>query len=359
MGKTFVIAEAGVNHNGSMEMAKRLVDVAKASGVDAVKFQTFKAEEVVVSAAPKAAYQLSTTDASESQLQMIKGFELSFEQHREIADYCGHLGIEYMSTPFDMPSLHFLTTMGLKRLKLPSGEITNAPLLLAAAKSGLPVILSTGMATLDEVRAALGVLAFGYTGGGRPSLAAFKAAGTSAAGGDAVREKVSLLHCTTEYPAPFDAVNLRAMDTMRSAFGTKVGFSDHTPGITAAIAAVARGAVIVEKHFTLDQNLPGPDHKASLSPAALCDMVRAIREAEAMLGDGDKKPAACEIKNAAVVRKSLVARRAVRAGEFWSDENLTCKRPGTGLSPMMYWDLHGRPASKDYEIDEVIVSEPR
>ncbi|HLF98263.1 MAG TPA: N-acetylneuraminate synthase [Methylococcaceae bacterium] len=354
-GRCMVIAEAGVNHNGSLDMARRLVDAAAAAGADAVKFQTFKAEKLTSRNAPKAAYQQETTDPSESQLGMIRSLELSEDMHRCLIDHASERGIAFLSTPFDLESLELLhERFKLPRLKLPSGEITNALLLVAAARTGLPIILSTGMSTLGEVEQALSALAFGYLGDGAPAPAAFDAAYRSDAGQRILREKVALLHCTTEYPAPFHEINLRAMQTLHCAFGLPVGFSDHSEGIALPIAAVSLGAVVIEKHFTLDKSLPGPDHKASLDPDELLHMVRGIRQVEAARGDGIKRPVASELANRDVVRKSLVAMRPISKGELFDSSNVTVKRPGTGISPFCYWDVIGRPADKDYAADELI-----
>ena len=354
--RTFIVAEAGVNHNGSLEMARRLVEVAAEAGADAVKFQTFTAEKVVTAAAPKADYQRATTESGESQLEMIRKLELDNEAFRALAEHAAARGIEFMSTPFDIDAVGFLAdTIGVKRLKLPSGEITNGPLLLAAARTGKPIILSTGMSTLDDVRAALAILAFGYARPDDvPSRAAFEAARESVEGQSALREKVVLLHCTTEYPAPFAEVNLRAMDTMAQTFGLPVGYSDHTLGIEVAVAVVARGAVVVEKHFTLDRGLPGPDHAASLEPDELTAMVREIRNVEAALGSPVKAPTPSEAKNMAIARRSLVAARDIHTGETFDAASLTAKRPGTGVSPMAYWDVVGRVARRDFRRDEMI-----
>jgi len=353
---TFIIAEAGVNHNGSLELAKQMVDVAVAAGADAVKFQTFQAEKVVSCFAPKAEYQCRTTGAGESQLEMVRKLELSAEQHAELVEYCRQKGIQFLSTPFDQESVDLLACrFDLPLLKIPSGEITNGPLLLHIARTGKPVLLSTGMSALGEVETALGVLAFGYTRPGEgPSLAAFQAAYASAEGQQALQQKVTLLHCTTEYPAPFTDVKLRAMDTLRAAFGLPVGYSDHTSGIAVPVAAVARGAVVIEKHFTLDRNLPGPDHRASLEPDELKQMVQAIRQVEQALGNGIKAPAPSEIKNMLVARRSLVANRAINKGEQFTSANLAVKRPGIGASPMLYWDYLGKRAVKNYLPDEQI-----
>jgi N-acetylneuraminate synthase len=352
----YIIAEAGVNHNGSLELAKQLVDVAVASGADAVKFQTFQAEKVVSQYAPKAEYQIQATGQTESQLEMIRNLELDEDAHRILLNYCDQQGIEFLSTPFDLDSVDLLAhTLNLPKLKLPSGEITNAPLLLKAAQTRKPIILSTGMSTLGEVEAALGVLAFGYTQTDEsPSISAFQSAYGSELGQKVLQENVVLLHCVTAYPTPFAEVNLRAMDTLKAAFGLPVGFSDHTQGIAIAIAAVARGAAIVEKHFTLDRNLPGPDHQASLEPDELASMVQSIRQVEMALGSGIKSPTQSELKNRSVARKSLVAAEAIGISNLFTPENMTIKRPGIGLSPMYYWQWLGKTATKDYNQDQLL-----
>lgn len=352
----FIIAEAGVNHNGNLDLALALVDAAAKAGADAVKFQTFQAAHLVSAQAPKADYQKRRTDAGQSQLDMIRALELSQADHHVLAERCRMRGITFLSTPFDHPSLDFLVDgMGLKTLKLPSGEITNAPFLWAAARKCHHIILSTGMSTLDEVQTALAVLAHAWSDhSSPPGRAAFQAAWDNSAARARLAERLILLHCTTEYPTPFTDVNLRAMDALAQEFAVKVGYSDHTPGITAAIAAAARGAVVIEKHFTLDQNLPGPDHKASLEPDDLAAMVAGIRQVSVMLGDGVKRPAESEIKNMAVARKSLVALTTIRAGEPFTTANLGIKRPGSGVNPMDYWDWLGRVADRDYGPDDLI-----
>ncbi len=354
---TFIIAEAGVNHNGSLDMAKRLIDVAAEAGADAVKFQTFHAEQVVSRHAPKAEYQSRTTGEAESQLDMLRKLELTDCDHEVLIAHAKARGIAFLSTPFDLPSLQLLTNrFGLETIKIASGEITNAPLLLEIARVAGRVILSTGMSTLAEVEAALGVLAFGFTQlpEATPGRDAFARAFAADSGQQALRQRVTLLHCTTEYPAPFAEVNLRAMDTLAAAYGLPVGYSDHTPGIHIAVAAVARGAQVIEKHYTLDRSLPGPDHKASLEPDELRQMVAAIRGVELALGDGIKRPSPAEWKNRDVARKSLVAGRAIAAGEVFSAENLAFKRPGLGRSPMDYWNILGTRSDGPYEPDEVI-----
>lgn len=352
----FIIAEAGVNHNGSIEMAKRLIDVAADAGADAVKFQTFKAEKVISKNAPKAEYQKKTTTAVESQLEMVKKLELDAKAHSILIDYCRLKKIQFLSTPFDFESIELLAkTFDLPRLKIPSGEITNGPYLLKIAQMGKPVILSTGMSTLGEIETALGVLAFGYLGKkGKPSLRRFRDAYCTQKGQKMLQKNVTLLHCTTEYPAPFQEVNLRAMKTLQTAFGLPVGLSDHTEGIVVPIAAVALGASIIEKHFTLDRRLPGPDHKASLEPKGLKEMVRSIRQIEQALGHPAKIPVPSELKNRDIARKSLVAGCDIKKGDVFDENNLAIKRPGHGLSPLFYWNLLSRTARRDFNQDEVI-----
>jgi N-acetylneuraminate synthase len=353
----FVIAEAGVNHNGSLDAARRLVDIAADAGADAVKFQTFKAERLVARLAPKAEYQTKTTGGEESQFEMLKKLELSESDHLELVRHAASRGIQFLSTPFDTVSLALLVNgLGMQTVKIPSGEITNAPFLLEIARVAPRVIVSTGMSTLSDVEAALEVLAFGFVSksGEAPSRAAFRVAFASDAGQEALRQRVTLLHCTTEYPAPIDEVNLRAMDTLHAAFGLPVGYSDHTQGIHVPVAAVARGACLIEKHFTSDRNLPGPDHAASLEPDELIAMVSAIRGIERALGDGLKRPTQSELGNVVVARKSIVAELAIEAGATLSEADLACKRPGTGVSPFDYWTVLGRKASRNYAPDEMI-----
>ncbi len=330
MNKIFIIAEAGVNHNGDIQTAKELIDVAAAAEADAVKFQTFKADTLVCRQAPKAAYQMETTSAEESQFDMLKKLELTPDMHRELIDYCHEKNIMFLSTPFDLDSLHYLVDCGLAVIKIPSGEITNYPLIREAGRSGKRIILSSGMSTIDEVREAVAVL---------------KENGST---------DITVLHCNTEYPTPFSDVNLRAMQTIKEETGVSVGYSDHTPGIEAAVAAAALGAIVIEKHFTLDRNMKGPDHKASLEPNELTEMVRAVRHIEQALGDGEKKPSASEKKNMAVARKSLVAKCLIKGGEMFTEENLTAKRPGTGLSPMLWNQVIGQKAKRDFAADEMI-----
>jgi N-acetylneuraminate synthase len=353
--KVMIIAEAGVNHNGSLDTAKRLAEAACRAGADAVKFQSFRTSELLCQSAPKAQYQLKSTSASESQFEMIRSLELSEADHWALVEHCALLGIEFMSSAFDVGSVELLSRCGMARYKVPSGEITNAPLLLAIASTGKPVLLSTGMTTIEEIEDALGVLAYGYLGAGeKPSMDAFRRALTQEAGRKAVQQLVTVLHCTSEYPCPFPEVNLRVLSTLRAQFDLPVGFSDHSPGILAPLAAVALGATVVEKHLTLDKQLPGPDHKASLDPAELGEMVKAIRIIEVALGSEMKNPAPSEQKNIAIVRKSLVARCAIVAGEAFTEANLAIKRPGTGLSPYKYWELLGTRAPRAFAADEQI-----
>jgi N-acetylneuraminate synthase len=352
--KTFIIAEAGVNHNGSLKVARQLIDAAADAGADAVKFQTFRTEQLVARHAPKPEYQTRTTDANESQFDMIKKLELTEDDHEVLITYARSKGIEFMSTPFDTSSLKLLTERhGLETIKVSSGDITNAPFLLDIARACEQVILSTGMSTLAEVEAALGVLSFGFIEPKEviPERDSFERAFISEQGQYALRERVTLLHCTTEYPAPFMEVNLRAMHTLLSAFGLRVGYSDHTLGVHISLAAVALGANIIEKHFTLDRNLPGPDHKASLEPDELKEMVSAIRDVELAMGDGIKRPTKSEWKNRTAARRSLVAAKDLVTGEKLV---LSCKRPGNGVSPFQYWRLSGQMANRDYLVDEVV-----
>jgi N-acetylneuraminate synthase len=346
----FIIAEAGVNHNGERDLAFDLVDAAAAAGADAVKFQTFNANELASTDAPKAAYQTKTTKTTETQLEMLRRLELPHTLHYDLIDHCSERQIAFLSAPFDTISLSFLVNdLNLQTIKIPSGEITNGPFLLAAGKTGRNIILSTGMSTLEEIETALGVLAFGFSTTDKvPSLDAFKDAFRSEPGRNALTEKVTLLHCTTEYPAPYEDANLNAMETMRNAFGLRVGFSDHTPGIAVPIAAAALGATIVEKHFTMDRSLPGPDHQASLEPNELRDMVEGIRAIESALGDGIKKLQRSEKENIKIARKSPVTLKPIKAGEPFTSKNIGNKRPYTGVSPMDYWGYLGKLAERDF-----------
>lgn len=326
----FIVAEIGVNHNGDLKLARQLVDAAVEAGADAVKFQTFRSAAVVSRDAPKAAYQVETTGVSETQREMLARVELTLDQHVEIQTHCARREILFFSTPFDETSADALAKLGVPLFKLPSGEITNPPLLRHVASKGKPIILSTGMSTLAEVAEAVSAI----RGAGDPPLA--------------------LLHCVSAYPAPASEMNLRAMDSLRERFGCPVGLSDHTLGIEVAVAAVARGAVIVEKHLTVDKDLPGPDHKASLAPAEMAALVRAIRTVEASLGDGHKRPMPSEADTRRVARKSLVAVCPIRAGERLTADRVTSKRPGTGISPVDLPRVLGRTVRRDLAADEVI-----
>lgn len=329
---TLIIAEAGVNHNGDMGLAKQLIDGAARAGADLVKFQTFSANRQVTRTAGKAEYQTRTTDRDESQHEMLRQLELDEAMHRELIAHCAARKIGFFSTGFDIESIDLLVSLGQDHFKIPSGELTNLPYLRHIGRLGKSVILSTGMATLGEIEAA---------------IAALETAGTP-------RIEITVLHCTTEYPTRMDEVNLRAMQSMQRAFGVRVGYSDHTPGIEVATAAVAMGASVIEKHFTLDRTLPGPDHRASLEPDELVAMVAAIRNVELALGDGIKRPTASEARNAPVMRKSIVASRAIKAGEEFGEHNLTTKRPGTGICPLRWDDIVGRTAHHDYAEDQLI-----
>ncbi len=353
---TLIIAEAGVNHNGSDDLAFQLVDAAYKAGADIVKFQTFKAKNLVTESAKQADYQVTNTGQQESQFNMLKRLELSYETHHKLVKYCNDLGIEFLSTAFDSESLEFLVNdLGITRLKLPSGEITNAPLVLEHARTGCDLIVSTGMATLTDIEQVLSVIAYGYLNKeGNPTEEALFDAYYSDEGKALLKEKVTLLHCTTEYPAPFADINLNAMDTMKSAFKLAVGYSDHSEGIIVPISAVAKGAVLIEKHFTTDKSLPGPDHKASLDPVELKDMVDGIRIVETVLGDGIKGPRPSEIKNKAVARKSLVIAAPLKKGEIITKNHLAVKRPGDGMAPSEYWNVLGMESSKDYQVGQIL-----
>lgn len=352
--RTFIIAEAGVNHNGSLKMALRLVDAAKKAGADAVKFQTFKSEAVISRFAKKAEYQIRTTGKLESQLEMVKKLELDLPAHRALLRRSIQSGILFLSTPFDEPSVDLLVRhLDLSILKIPSGEISNGPLLLKIARTGKPVILSTGMSTLNDIKLALSVLAYGYLSVKQPpSRRAFSLAFRSPKTLPVLKKQVTLLHCTTEYPCPYSDVNLLAMDVLSKVFGLSVGLSDHSLGISIPVAAVALGATVIEKHLTLDRCLSGPDHKASLEPGEFTAMVRAIRETELALGVAKKCPAPSELKNRPIARKSLVASCVIQKGERFTPVNITCKRPGNGLSPMKYWEIIGKKAMHNLLPDE-------
>lgn len=330
MKKVLIIAEAGVNHNGSPELACRMVDEAKKAGADIVKFQTGIAEKVMSRFAEKAEYQKKNTGKEESQLDMVKKLMLKFEDFVMLKKYCDECGIQFLSTPFDLESIEFLEKLGCTLWKIPSGEITNLPYLLKIAGTKKPVIMSTGMSTLEEVGTALEILNSNGSG------------------------KVTLLHCTTEYPAPFEDVNLNAMITLRNKFKCDVGYSDHTAGIEIPVAAAALGATVIEKHFTLSRDMEGPDHKASLEPDELCAMVRAIRNVEKAMGNGVKEPSESERKNIAIARKSIIASTKIHKGDIFSEDNITTKRPGNGISPLRWFEVLGTRAKRDFEEDELI-----
>ena len=325
-----IIAEAGVNHNGDLQLAKELAKKAKEAGADIIKYQTFVPEKIVTHTAEKAGYQKETTGGQESQLDMLRKLALSKEAFRELKKYCEEIGIRFLSTAFDMESIEFLHKLGCDLWKIPSGEITNLPYLRRIASFGQSVIMSTGMATIDEIGEALDVL---------------KKNGAN---------DITLLHCTTAYPAPYDQINLKAMNTLATLFNVPVGYSDHSKGISVSCAAAALGATVLEKHFTLDKNMEGPDHKASLEPDELKQMVESVRIIERSLGDGNKKPTALELENSKVARKSIVAARDIMEGEVFTEDNITTKRPGTGISPMLWDRIVGMKAAKAYKEDEQI-----
>lgn len=338
--KVIIIAEAGVNHNGSLQRAKEMVKAAKAAGADYVKFQTAIPELVISSFAPKAEYQKETTDSDQSQLEMCKAIHLPLTDYTILKSLCESEGIGFMSTPFDLVSIDLLAELGQDWMKVPSGEITNLPYLRKIAAAGIPVILSTGMSTIDEIIDAVDIL----TGQSKKYPTESKL----------TKEDIILLHCNTEYPTPFCDVNLSAMDDIRRATGLRVGYSDHTVGIEVPIAAVALGAIVIEKHFTLDCNLPGPDHKASLEPDQLAAMVKAIRNIEQSIGSGEKTVSQSERKNMAIARKSIVAAKDIAKGEILTEDNITIKRPGNGVSPMKWDDVIGMVAIKDFKYDQLI-----
>ena len=328
--KTLIIAEAGVNHNGDFSLAKKLVDEAYLAGADIVKFQTCKAENVISRYADKAEYQKVTTGTNDSQLDMVRKLMLSFDEYRQLKEYCDEKGITFLSTAFDLESVDYLHSIGMKLWKIPSGEVTNLPLLIKIAKLHEPIIMSTGMCELSEVEDAIKVLKENGAG------------------------EITLLHCTTEYPAPYEDVNLKAMETMRNAFNCSVGYSDHTKGIEVPIAAVALGASVIEKHFTLDRNMEGPDHKASIEPNELKQMISAIRNIEQTIGDGNKVISSSEKKNQDIARKSIIAKANIKKGDVFSEDNITTKRPGSGINPMKWFELIGKTAKHDYQEDYLI-----
>jgi N-acetylneuraminate synthase len=352
---TFIIAEAGVNHNGDVNLAHRLIDVAKDANADAVKFQTFLAEEIATPHAQKANYQKQNTAGNTSQLSMLQKLQLSQEAHFELQQHCNDIGIEFLSTPFDLLSLKFLVEeLGIQTIKISSGDITNGPLLHTCARAGGEIILSTGMSTMEEIQEALAVLAHGYSCQQLPCKRAFDEALSTAEGQESLQRNVTLLHCTSQYPAPVNELNLNAIPFMKQAFGLPTGYSDHSEGIVASIAAVAIGADLIEKHITLDKNMVGPDHKASLNPGELSALVTSVRIVERSMGEPQKTLQSSERETMELVRKSIVAARDIHKGEIFSLDNLTFKRPCSGESPMSYWEFLGEPSGSDYNKDDII-----
>lgn len=353
----YIIAEAGVNHNGDPEIARKLIDVAAAAGANAVKFQTFKTSALVTENAPQALYQEKNTRIKESQYDMLLKLELSNQIFSDLKVYAHKSGIDFLSTAFDYESLSFLVEeLGVSRLKVASGELTNLPFLLSHARTGCEIIISTGMASLGEIEAALAVLAFGYLNDDKePSSEAFEHAYCSSEGQEILQRKVTLLHCTSDYPASYCDVHLSVLHTLSVAFDLPVGYSDHTSGIAIPIAAVAKGAKIIEKHFTLDKSLPGPDHLASLCPKELKSMVQSIRQVECAIGNGIKKPSSSELNTRKVARKSLVAAQSIMAGEKFNSENIAARRPGNGTSASEYWKFINKVAERDYKPGELIL----
>lgn len=349
MNNVIIIAEAGVNHNGELDKARKLVDIAAEAGADAVKFQTFSAERLAATSAPKASYQKDTTDASESQFEMLRKLELPASWHEELQTRAHQKGIEFLSTAFDLKSLEFLESINLPRYKIPSGEITNGPLLWQFARTGKDLILSTGMATLGEIELGLAILSHGMVNKTEPTgLDEVWRHWSEPQAAEGLKNKVSLLHCTSQYPTPMEDVNLRAMETLRGAFGLPVGYSDHTQGLLIPVAAVARGATVIEKHFTLDRRLPGPDHKASLEPSELEDMVEQIRSVSQALGDGRKHPQTGELDTRSAARQQVIAAESLRAGERFTRNSLTTARCGGGQPPYSLWGMVGKQAFQDF-----------
>lgn len=354
--KTYIIAEAGVNHNGSLKMAKELVMVAKEAGADAVKFQTFKAENLVTKQAQQAAYQVENLGEASSQFAMLKKLELTYDEFIELQSFCQSVQIEFLSTPFDFESVDFLLDeIEIATAKIPSGELTNAPFIHYIATKQKPIILSTGMATVEEIHEALAFIAYGLVKSKEPvTIERVNDFYATQEAKKALKNNVTLLHCTTQYPAPVDSINLKAMIEMERIFQLPIGLSDHSEGIHIPLVAVGMGGTVIEKHFTLDKTLEGPDHVASLNPDELKSMIKGIREVEQALGDGIKRPNSVEIKNRIPVRKSLIAKIPINVGEAFTNDNLTVKRPGDGMQPSKYWSLIGEVASRSYEEDELI-----
>lgn len=353
---TYIIAEAGVNHNGSLELAKKLVDVAKISGADAVKFQTYKTENLVTQSAQQATYQVKNLGGETTQFDMLKKLELSYQQFKELKEYCNHQAIEFLSTPFDFESVDFLVhELRLKTIKIPSGELTNSPFVHYLGTKQLPIILSTGMATIEEIHESLSFIAFGLEFPGEDvDVEKVETFYNTQRAKEVLKAYVKVLHCTTEYPAPYRTINLHAMKGLRDELRLPVGYSDHSEGITVPIAAVALGATVIEKHFTIDKTLPGPDHMASLNPIELESMVNGIRAVEQSLGSVIKEVTQIEIQNREAARKSIVAKERIVKGQPIARENLTFKRPGNGMSPSKFWSLVGKSATRNYEEDDLL-----
>ena len=350
-----IIAEVGVNHDGSLDKALNLIEAAANAGADVVKFQTFIPENIATKSAPKAKYQLQNSSPTETQLEMLKALTLSADEYKELLKHCDHLNIDFLSTPFDLESLHFLCELGVKKIKIGSGDLNNAPLLLAVARTQLPVILSTGMSTLSDIEEAVSVMAFGYSRANeKPSKTGFFEAWQDEATRSQLRTQVTLLHCTSQYPAPIDEVNLRAMATLENAFGLEIGYSDHTNGISVPIAAATLGASVIEKHITLDKASAGPDHAASLEPTEFKNMVDGIREACLALGSCKKTVSLSEISTREVARKSLVANIEIEKGDIISADKIGVKRPANGRPPIDYWEVLGTKASKKIMKDELL-----
>lgn len=354
----YIIAEIGVNHNGETQLAKELIIAAKVAGADAVKFQTFRASELVTKSGEKANYQKETTSVQESQLTMLEKLELSHQQHHELYEFCQQQQITFLSTPFDTSSVKFLTQeLGLTKLKISSGDLTNAPMLLACAQTGCQIIISTGMATISDIEQALGVLAYGYSSkstGVELKVEDFDSAYQSELGQSLLKKNISILHCTTDYPAKLIDINLNVLDTYKREFDLPIGYSDHSLGTLVSAAAVAKGACIIEKHITLDKNMQGPDHRASIEPDEFLALVNTIRDVETILGHSEKLPTVAEQLNMPIARKSLVAATTIKKGEYFNEENIAIKRPGNGLPPIDYWQILNKKASKDYQIDELL-----
>ena len=352
---TYIIAEAGVNHNGDINLAKQLIEIAKKAGADAVKFQTFKTEQLVTETATQAKYQVNNLGEATSQFDMLKKLELSFGEFRELLQYCNEIGIEFLSTPFDRESADFLIDeLNIKTVKISSGDLTNIPFLYYIARKNKPIIISSGMATVEEIDEALAYICYGLAGLTDMDEVKVSNFAQSEEGQQLLSKYVTLLHCTTEYPAPFNSINLRAINYLQKRYPLAIGLSDHSEGIEVGIAAVALGATVIEKHFTIDRTMEGPDHVASLSPEELTYMVKGIRNIELAMGMETKEPSAIELENRRVARKSLVANCDIQQGELFTESNITVKRPGYGMAPSLYWNVVGQVAKKSYQKDDLI-----